>query len=112
MGLTKLIPPRSVIAGGLTGLTAWGILLVANYYGVQIDGSPISYDVACGLATVLGGIVTHLVPDSVKDHARALNVSVEDLAKVIPTTQAVYPEGKNGGTIQQPTQSNQAWKDK
>lgn len=109
MGITKFIPSRSVLAGGLTGVTAWAIVLLCNHYNVKIGGEPISQETAYLIATALGGIVTNFVPDSIKDHARALDTSVENLAKVIPTTSPVYPEGKNGGTTDT-VHSNQAWK--
>ena len=103
---TSLIPSRSVLAGGLSGLVAWGLCLAAQSYGLPITESQVTLAV-----TVLGAVATHFAPDSLKDHAKALNVKVEDLAKLLPEAQGVYPTGKNeptGTLVASP--SNQAWR--
>jgi len=109
MALTKFIPSRSVLSGGLAGLAAWGMVMLAAHYGVTIDGQPIPYETAYLVATTIGGIVTNFVPDSIADHARALNVKVEEIAAVLPTATPTYPTGKNGENADL-IRSIQGWK--
>lgn len=111
MALTKFIPSRSVLAGGLAGLVAWGAVLAAHHYGITIGSDEADYQMALMIATGIGGVVTNFVPDSLKDHARALNVKVEDLAAMIPTAKAEYPapDAKNGNNADI-IRSVQGWK--
>lgn len=100
--LSKIAPSRSVLAGGTAGLIAWGIGLVARHYGVEITETQMTL-----LVSGIGYVITHVVPDSLKDHAKALNVQIQDIAKILPEAQGVYPQGKNP----QEVKSNQVWKE-
>lgn len=81
------LPARSVIAGGLSSLAIWGLGLLLPQLGIILPPMAIS-----GAVAVVGAIVTHFVPDSLKNQADALNVSVKDLANWLPTVEQVYPD--------------------
>lgn len=95
--LSSLVPSRSVLSGGLGGVVAYVALQFAKGYFPQLTDEQITL-----LVPVIGGIITQLVPDSLKDHAKALDVKLSDLAAIIPTTSPVYP-----GTDGKPPISNQ-----
>lgn len=83
------LPARSTIAGGLGGVAVWIIGMGLNHFGIQVPQDDIEGAVA--LVTV---ILVHLVPDSLQDQAKALNVKVQDLANWLP--EAKYPDESRG----------------
>ena len=85
--------------------------LGCTHCGITIGSDEADYQMALMIATGIGGVVTNFVPDSLKDHARALNVKVEDLAAMIPTAKAEYPapDAKNGNNADI-IRSVQGWK--
>lgn len=107
----SLFPSRSVLSGGLAGIAAWGLVMAAQQYGITIGGQPVSQEFAYLVASTIGGVVTHFVPDTLRDHAKALNLKVENLAALMPQTYDQYPTGKNGEQSDV-VKSIQGWKDK
>lgn len=81
------LPARSTVAAGICGLIAWGISLACAHFGYNI-----SPDVITPTVLAIAVLVSHFVPDSLKDQAQALNVKVTDLAAWIPDIQATYPD--------------------
>lgn len=82
------LPSRSTLAGGLGGLAVWLISLGLKYYGIDVPQDAIG-----GTVAFVTAILVHFVPDSLKDHATALNTDVETLSKWLPDP--TYPkEGK------------------
>lgn len=78
--LLSLLPARSTLAGGLASIIAWGICLAVQHFtGIQLDQNTVT-----GIVVSAGTLVTHIVPDSVKDVAKQLDVSVKGLKDVIP----------------------------
>lgn len=92
LGLIKYLPARSTLAGGLSSLTVWAIGLLLVHFGIILPPGTVS-----GAVALVGAIVTHIVPDTLKDQANALNVDVQDLAQWVPTVQSGpmdYPDSK------------------
>lgn len=91
MGLASLIPARSTLAGGLTSLAVWGIGLALTAAGVVIPPLTVAgigiltqgQMIGLGVA-IAGAIATHVMPDSLTDHARDLDIDVKKLAKAMP----------------------------
>jgi hypothetical protein len=87
------VPVRSVAAGGLSGLAAWGLIVLAKNYGIDIPEEQAT--------AIVGGVtvfVTHIIPDTVKQKLKALDLQAQDLAKLVPDVKVEhkYPKGKNG----------------
>lgn len=95
MGLFSIA--NSVKAGGLAGLCALALVVLAQRLGVVI--SPEEAATIVGLA---GALITHLVPDSSKQQidalAKRLNMTVQALAAKVPEIQAVYPSDLKAST--------------
>ncbi len=86
------IPARSTLAGGLTGLAVWLISLLLAHYGIQVPQDNVG-----GAVALFSALAVHLVPDSIQDKARALDVEVKDLAAWLPTIKSGpkdYPDSK------------------
>lgn len=66
------LPERSTLAGGLSGLAAWGIGLALNHFGINI-----SADVITGVVAILVPLVVHLVPDAAKVDAEIKVIATE-----------------------------------
>lgn len=87
------LPARSVIAGGISSVLVWAIGLALVHFGIILPPGTVS-----GAVALVGTIVTHLTPDTLKDQAAALNVKVKDLAEWIPTIQSGpddYPDSES-----------------
>lgn len=79
LALLKYLPARSTLAGGLSSLSVWALGLLLAHFGIILPPGVVS-----GAVAVVGAVVTHLVPDSVNDMAKQLNVDVVKLQDVIP----------------------------
>lgn len=77
---------QSTLAGGLSGLAAWGIGLGLTALGVSIPPTVIT-----GVVAILIPVVVHFVPDAAK-----VDAEIKDIAKELPQTYQEYPVSKNG----------------
>jgi len=66
--VTKLLPARSVLAGGLGAIATWALVTIATHYGLVVPE-----DVAMGLVGFVSFAITHVVPDSVNDKLKWLD---------------------------------------
>lgn len=66
------LPERSTLAGGLSGLAAWGIGLVLTQFGVNIPA-----DVITGVVAILVPLVVHFVPDAAQVDAKIKSIAAD-----------------------------------
>ena len=89
------LPPRSVLAGGLAGLAAWGISLGL----VSCCAITVPPDALTPIVTMIGAAVMWMVPDTKKQAteqlAAHLDMDAKDLAAMLPTVTASYPVNPN-----------------
>lgn len=96
------LPNRSTLAAGLVGLIGWAVMTFAfPALGLVVNGPEgMAYLMLGHLVTppqvlaAIGSLATlasHYVPDSLIDHAKALDIDVKDLAKLVPGEYEEYP---------------------
>jgi hypothetical protein len=86
---TSWTPDRKVMAGGVAGLVAWGLMVVAARYGyvVPAEMQPV-------LSTVVSIAIAYVVPPSQQDILKRLNdqiVAVAENRDDIPVTKPPVP---------------------
>lgn len=79
MDLSRYLPARSTVAGGLVPIAGWILYLIFPQVPMAVWA---------GVVTFLVPVVVHIVPDSVKTIAVQLNTTVEELSKVLPVVEA------------------------
>ena len=80
---------QSTLAGGLTGVAAWGIGLGLTALGVTVPPAAITAALA-----ILIPVVVHFVPDAAK-----VDTEIKNIAAELPQTyssQDDFPKGKGG----------------
>ncbi len=78
-------PDRKVLAGGLAGLVAWGLITVSTAYGYP---PPIDQTV---LAGVLAWLASYLTPPSAQDIINRLNDDIVKQAQLDPNVPVTKP---------------------
>lgn len=73
------MPERKTMAGGLTGVAAWALIVVANKFGA---GIPIEF--APLISTALTAIVMYVVPPALRDVLGRMNDQVVAIAAADP----------------------------
>lgn len=79
---------RSTLAGGITGVLAWGIGL-----GLSALGVPVPPNVVSGAVAILVPVVVHFVPDAAK-----VDAEIENIATILPQTYSApsdFPENRD-----------------
>lgn len=80
-----MMPSRSTLLGGFSGIAVWLLGLILEKLDVSVPQDAIG-----GAVALVTALVIHFVPDSLKSQADALNVSVEKLAAWLPENK--YPD--------------------
>lgn len=75
----KWLPDRKVLAGGLSGVVAWGIML-----GLSMAGVPVPAETQALLVTVISTAMGYLVPPSQRDIVKRLNDQLVAVAAADP----------------------------
>ena len=75
------LPQASTLAGGLTGLAAWGIALLLNSHGI-----PVSQDMILTVITTLVPLVVHITPDGIQKELTIIDGKIKVIASVMPQT--------------------------
>lgn len=75
------LPERSTLAGGLSGLVAWGVGLGLTSLGITIPPTVIT-----GVVAIIIPLIVHLVPDAAK-----VDAEIKIIAAELPKTYAEYP---------------------
>lgn len=84
--MNKWFPDQKVLAGGLGGVTAWGIMLLLTQFGINV---PPGLEAAIPVMVAL--VTKYLVPAADQDVIRRLNddiVAMAAASKSIPVTPA------------------------
>lgn len=82
---------RSTQVSGLAGAIAWAIALAYEHF----TGKWVDWQTLTPCIVTLMTILAHIVPDTLVDHARDLNVDAQKLASVVPDIQSSpssYPD--------------------
>ncbi len=75
------LPQASTLAGGLTGLAAWGIALLLNSHGI-----PVSQDQILAVITTLVPLIVHITPDGIQKEITIIDGKIKIIASVMPQT--------------------------
>lgn len=81
------LPDRKVLAGGLAGVAAWLIAMLAARYGF-----PMTPEQQTGLVGLIGWAVAYMVPPSERDIVKRLNDGLVKMAQDDPTIPVTKPK--------------------
>lgn len=79
MDIMKYAPDRKVLAGGVSGVAAWGVTQVAVHYGIPITPEMQGY-----IAAGFGWLMAYLVPVAQRDIVKRLNDELVAIAAKDP----------------------------
>lgn len=94
------LPSRKVLASGTAGLAAWAFITFAcPWLGIPVNlnavimlaGHNFTMPEIIGAILALCHGIAYMVPQSLKDHAKALDMDVKQLAQWLPQIQDSYP---------------------
>lgn len=76
--MTKWIPDRKYLAGGISGVIAWGLSSFAG-----LDG-----ELSLQIATAVAAVIAYFVPPSVNDIIKRVDDTIIGLARQSPNSPA------------------------
>jgi len=83
----RWIPDRKVLAGGLAGLLAWLVAMVASRYGFPLTPEQQTY-----VAGAIAWAVAYFVPPSKRDIVKHLNDDIVRMAQDDPAVPVTKPK--------------------
>lgn len=85
--MSKYIPDRKILAGGLAGIVAWAVMLGLGFAGVQVPA-----ETQALLTTLIASLIGYLVPPSQKDIVKRLNDQLVAIAAADPNIPVTPPK--------------------
>lgn len=72
--MSKWIPDRKVLSGGIAGIATWLILLTASAMGYPL----VEPGAEEGVAGVVGFVIAYIVPPSVRDVVKRIDARIRE----------------------------------